>query len=207
SPIDGVVLDRPTSIGTRVAVNDQIMRVADVSAANLVMRAAVDEEDIAKVRPDQTVRLTLYAFPGQIFSGRVDRIYDEADRERRTFEIDVKLADQNDHLSPGMTGELAFIIAAKEKATVVPSQALQQGSICAIREGVLTKLKDATVGLRSVERIEVTAGLAPGDRIAISPVLTMPESQRVRTKYMDPVAAAGLNKPPPMTEAFKAFGK
>jgi len=24
---------------------------------------------------------------------------------------------------------------------------------------------------------------------------------------MDPVAAAGLNKPPPITEAFKAFGK
>ncbi|HTL27655.1 MAG TPA: efflux RND transporter periplasmic adaptor subunit, partial [Tepidisphaeraceae bacterium] len=51
SPIDGVVLDRPTSQGTRVAINDQIMRVADVSPGNLVMRAAVDEEDIGKVRP------------------------------------------------------------------------------------------------------------------------------------------------------------
>src|SRR5207248_2125403 len=98
SPIDGVVLDRPTSIGTRVAVNEQIMRVADVTSANLVMRAAVDEEDVARVRVDQAVRLTLYAFPGQIFSGRVDRIYEEADRERRTFEVDVKLAEQTERL-------------------------------------------------------------------------------------------------------------
>src|SRR5205085_1314678 len=43
SPIDGVVLDRPTSLGTRLAVNDVLMRVADVTPANLVMRAAVDE--------------------------------------------------------------------------------------------------------------------------------------------------------------------
>ena len=36
APIDGVVLDRPTAIGTRVAVNDSIMRIADVTPVNLV---------------------------------------------------------------------------------------------------------------------------------------------------------------------------
>jgi multidrug resistance efflux pump len=42
APIDGVVLDRPIAIGTRMAINDQIMRIADVTPKNLVMRAAVD---------------------------------------------------------------------------------------------------------------------------------------------------------------------
>jgi multidrug resistance efflux pump len=87
SPIGGVVLDRPTSIGTRVAINDVLMRVADVTPANLVMRAAVDEEDIAKVHFDQTVRMTLYAFGTQVFTGKVTKIYDQADPERRTFEV------------------------------------------------------------------------------------------------------------------------
>src|SRR5688500_1775298 len=50
SPVDGVVLDRPLSVGTRVAINDAVMRVADVRPDKLVMRAAVDEEDVTKVR-------------------------------------------------------------------------------------------------------------------------------------------------------------
>src|SRR5690348_5494849 len=58
SPIDGVVLDRPTSLGTRVAINDHLMQVADVRASNLVMRAQVDEEDVIGVKTAQTVRMT-----------------------------------------------------------------------------------------------------------------------------------------------------
>src|SRR3954454_8033493 len=85
APIDGVVLDRPIAVRTRVAVNDAIMRIADVRPENLVMRAAVDEEDVTNVNVGQTVRMTLYAFPGQVLSGTVEKIYDQADAERRTF--------------------------------------------------------------------------------------------------------------------------
>jgi len=154
SPIEGVVLDRPTSIGTRVAINDVFMRVADVKPMNLVMRAAVDEEDIAKVSIGQTVRMTLYAFAGQVFSGKGTKIYDQADAERRTFEVDVKLQQPSDRLSPGMTGELAFITAEKPVATVVPAQAVQGGAIWLVRDGRLVK-SDAKVGIKSIEYFRV----------------------------------------------------
>src|SRR5688500_10793919 len=52
SPVTGVVLDRPTPQGTRLAVNDPVMRVADVSPGKLVMRAQVDEEDVTSVATD-----------------------------------------------------------------------------------------------------------------------------------------------------------
>lgn len=204
SPVDGVVLDRPTSIGTRVAVNDVIMRIADVTPSNLVMRAAVDEEDIARVSVGQSVRMTLYAFPGQVMSGTVSQIYDQADKQRRTFEVDVRLTAANDRLAPGMTGELVFILAEKESANVVPSQALQGGSIYLVRDGRVMK-STASVGLKSVERIEVVDGLRPGDRVIISPVGAAADGQVVRTRFVDPVEAAGLNKPAKIEEAFKAF--
>ncbi|MDB5294946.1 MAG: efflux transporter, family, subunit, partial [Phycisphaerales bacterium] len=51
SPIDGFVLDKPQQLGTKVAVNDLIVTVADTSPGNLVMRAQVDEEDVTKVFP------------------------------------------------------------------------------------------------------------------------------------------------------------
>ena len=37
------------------------------------------------------VRMSLYSFPDEIFSGRVLRIYPKADPERRTFEVDVAM--------------------------------------------------------------------------------------------------------------------
>jgi RND family efflux transporter MFP subunit len=205
SPIDGVVLDRPTSLGTRVAINDPLMRIADVAPANLVMRADVDEEDIANVNEGQTVRMTLYSFPGRVLSGRVTKIYDQADEARRTFEVDVKLDDPSDRLQPGMTGELAFVVATRDRALVIPAQALQDGSVYVVRDNQLEKAQ-VQVGLKSIERIEILSGLAPGATVVITPATAMRIGQVVRSKYMDPVAAAGLNKPPPMVEAFKSFG-
>jgi hypothetical protein len=62
-----------------------------------------------------------------------------------------------------------------------------------------------TPGLRSVERTEIVSGIDVGQRIVISPATTMSPGQMVRTRYIDSATAAGLNKPPPITEAFKAF--
>ncbi len=204
SPIDGVVLNRPTSVGTRLAVNDPLMLVANVAPESLIMRAAVDEEDIAKVRTDQVVRMTLYAFPGRALSGKVTRVYDQADPDRRTFEVDVKMVELETHLQPGMTGELAFVMAEKSRAVVVPSQAVQAGGVYVIGHGKIEK-RSVQVGIRSVERAEIVTGLNAGERIAISPVSDLRDAQRVRTTFIDPLAAAGLNKPPPIQEAFKGF--
>jgi RND family efflux transporter MFP subunit len=197
SPVDGVVLDRPASPGTHLALNDHVMQIADVRPENLVMRAAVDEEDMTNVREGQEVRMTLYSYPDRVFTGRVQRIYDKADPERRTFEVDVALEKPDARMAAGMTGELAFVIAARSNAAVVPAQALQAKKLYTVRDGKLQAVKGAQVGLTSIERVEVLVGLDAGDTVVISPVAALREGQPVRTKSMDPIAAAGLNKPKP----------
>jgi HlyD family secretion protein len=204
SPIDGVVLNRPLSVGTRVAINDVVTIVADVRPEKLVMRAAVDEEDVTKVRVRQVVRMTLYSYEDRTFEGKVVRIYPQADPERRTFEVDVQIIDPDPRLSPGMTGELAFVMDAKERAVVVPSQAVQKGTIYTVDNGRLRKL-NAEIGLRGIERSEVLMGLRPGARIVISTVGDIPDGRRVRTTYTDPATAAGMNKPKEVTDNFKGF--
>src|SRR5688500_742237 len=204
SPVDGVVLDRPLSVGTRVAINDAVMRVADVRPDKLVMRAAVDEEDVTKVRAGQVVRMTLYSYEDRTFEGKVARIYPQADPERRTFEIDVAIVDPDARLAPGMTGELAFIIDSKERAVVVPSQAVQKGAVYAVENGRLKKL-NAEVGLRGIERSEVLSGLKPGERIVISTVGDMRDGQRVRASFTDPVTSAGLIKQKQVYNNYKGY--
>jgi HlyD family secretion protein len=194
SPVDGVVLDWPVPLGTRLAVNDHIMQIADVSPENLVMRAQVDEEDKTKVHDGQTVRMTLYAFPGQVFEGKVHRIFPKADPELRTYEVDIKLNKSNPSFAAGMTGELAFIMAEKPSATVIPSQALQKDAVYVVRDGKVAKV-DPQIGLKSIERVEVVSGLSPDDLVLISPIGSLREGQAVRIEEVDPKVAAALNKP------------
>lgn len=204
SPIDGVVLDRPLTIGTRVAVNDHIMQVANVRPENLVMRAAVDEEDRTQVHEGQPVRISLYSFPNRIFEATVKKVYDKADPDRRTFEVDVRMNEPNPNFAAGMTGELAFIIDQKPVATVIPSQAVQAGNVWVVRDGQLARA-DVKLGLWSVERTEVVSGCEADARVVISPVAEMQPGQHVRTVFVDPVAAANLNKPKETTGGFRGF--
>lgn len=204
SSIDGVVLDRPLAVGTRVAVNDAVMITAQVSPEQLVMRAAVDEEDVTRVSVGQPVRMTLYAYDDRTFEGKVVRIYPQADEARRTFEIDVRIAEPDPRFAPGMTGELAFIIAERQRAIVIPSQAVQKGVVFAVRDGRLKRL-NLELGLRGIERTEVRTGLRPGERVVISALGEMDEDQRVRVTYTDPATAAGYNKPKAINDNFKGF--
>lgn len=210
SPIDGTVLDWPLSNGTRVAINDHILQLADVRPEHLVMRAQVDEEDKNRLRPPgpddpgQTVKMTLYAYPDELLSGTVDKVYDKADPDRRTYEVDVKLDKPDGRLAAGMTGELNFIVAQRDRALIVPTQALQGGTVMVVKGGRLIRPTIVT-GLRSIERTEIRSGLALGDVVVISPTLDLADGQPVRVRWIDPRVAADISKPPDQAEAFKGF--
>ena len=143
--------------------------------------------------------MTLYAYPNEILTGTVDKIYDKADPDRRTYEVDVKFDRPDLRLAAGMTGELNFIVAQRDNATIVPTQAVQGGSLLLVRDGRLER-PDIVIGLKSVERTEILSGVSDGDVVVISPILDLEPGQSVRVHRIDPRIAAGLTrrKPPPM---------
>lgn len=231
APVDGVILDWPVPNRTRLAINDHVMMIADVTPEKLVMRAAVDEEDKNKLHVGQVVRMTLYSFPDDKFIGRVKTIYDKADPQRRTFEVDVDIArattpspkpgqsagsasaqsaapdspvtttQPSTRFAPGMTGELAFVEREKDSADILPRQALQGDWFYVIRNGKVDRVP-ARPGVRNVTRVEVLEGIDPNAVVLISPIGKLQVGQAVRTDFLDPRTAADLNKPPD-TEIFK----
>src|SRR5438874_12777673 len=101
------------------------------------MRAAVDEEEKVYVKEGQIARMTLYAYAGRTFNGKVKKVYDKADADRRTFEVDVEMVEKEPTFSAGMTGALAFVMAEKASAWVIPCQAVQSGVVWTVKNGVL----------------------------------------------------------------------
>ncbi len=203
SPAQGVVLDRPVSPGTRVKINDPLMTVADITPERLVMRAAVDEEDKTRLTQGQRVTMTLYAYPDRVFEGLVQRVYPKADPDRRTFEVDVTVTPADPLFSAGMTGELAFIVQSKDKAAVIPTQAIQGGKVYVVRHGCLEEAP-VTLGLGSIDRTEVIEGLREQDVVVISAVGGVRPGRRVRVKESDPIQASNLSRPP-TGQAFRGF--
>lgn len=193
SPITGSVLDRPATAGTRVQVNNHLMNIADVRPKALVMRAAVDEEDKTRLMQDQQVIMTLYAYPGRPFTGKVKTIYPMADDQRRTFEVDVILDQPDDKLAAGMTGELAFIVERNDSALVIPSQAVRQGKVWTVHNNKLTH-QEVKVGISSVQRSQILSGLKENQLVVVSPSNDFKNNQQVSAHEISPAQAAGVTQ-------------
>jgi multidrug efflux pump subunit AcrA (membrane-fusion protein) len=213
APVEGVILDWPVPNRTRLAVNDHVLLMADVRPDRLVMRAAVDEEDKNKLYVGQPVKMTLYSFAEDRFMGRVKTVYDKADPQRRTFEVDVEIErpggaatsqpatatattkpDRFARFAPGMTGELAFVEQEKASADILPRQALQGDAFYVVRNRKIERVP-AQAGVRNVTRVEVLSGLPADALVLLSPIGKMRPGQGVRTVFVDPRVAADLNKP------------
>jgi multidrug efflux pump subunit AcrA (membrane-fusion protein) len=206
APVDGVILDWPVPTRTRLAINDPILTLADVRPEKLVMRAAVDEEDKNKLFAGQIVKMTFYSFPDDKFLGKVKTIYDKADPQRRTFEVDVEIVrpttmpatttqpNPYTRFAPGMTGELAFVEQQKDRANILPRQALQGESFYIVKNGKIEKVP-AHTGVKNVTRVEVLNGINADALVLLSPIGTFETGQHVRTQFIDPREAADLNKP------------
>lgn len=192
SPIDGVVLERYVERGEVVGVNQALLLIA--AADDKLMKAAVDEEDVAHVRMGQHVLMNLYAFSrdeDRPFEGKVVEVLPTADPTNKTYEVKVAFVEPPAGLRVGMTAELNFLEETREGALVVPSTAVMDGKVYKVTGRNAYEPVDVKMGIRTLEQVEVTAGLAEGDVIVsdakqVAPVrLPEPEKLIVPTRKGD----------------------
>jgi HlyD family secretion protein len=93
SPVDGVVLKRDLREGETVVALSPIplARIGDVS--RLIVRADVDELDVARVRVGQRARITSDAFPGRVVNGEVIRVSQRMGQRNMTRDTPTEKVD------------------------------------------------------------------------------------------------------------------
>jgi HlyD family secretion protein len=178
SPIDGVVLARTVEPGEVVSVNQPLLRVGDVT--DLVLECAVDEADVGRVAVGQKAAVALYAFPQQVFRGRVREVLPEADRAKKAFVVKVVLDEPPPGLRSGMTAEVNVIVDERAGALLVPAEAVDAaGNAWVVNEGRAQR-RAVRVGIRDLARAEVLDGIAEGEEVVVAEGHGLAEGARVR---------------------------
>ncbi len=177
APFDGVVADLKTELGEYITPSPPgvpippALEVIDTDA--IYVSVPMDEVDVGRVRAGLPVRITMDAYPGRSFPGRVTRVAPyvvDVQEQNRTFEIEAEFDDTAfaRTLLPGTSADVEVILDSRDGVLRVPSYALIEGSkVLVVREGRLVAVPVRT-GLRNWEFVEAREGLAKGDAVVVS---------------------------------------
>ena len=129
SPIDGVVISRSVDVGQTVAASLQapvIFQIAN-DLAKMQIDSNVAEADVGAVNVDQDVDFTVDAFPTRTFHGKVVQVRNAPITVQNVVTYDTVIGVNNADLKlkPGMTANVAIIIAHKDNVILIKNAALR----------------------------------------------------------------------------------
>jgi HlyD family secretion protein len=177
APFDAVVAKVSTHVGEWITPSPAGLPMPPaielLDTQSIYARAPIDEVDAGRVKAGLPARITMDAFPGQAFAGRVTRVgayVSEAQQQNRTFDIDVAFDDAAllRTFLPGTSADVEVVLQSRDRVLRVPTSAiLQGGRVLVFRDGLLVA-SPVTVGLSNWEYTEVTGGLRAGDTVVVS---------------------------------------
>jgi Cu(I)/Ag(I) efflux system membrane fusion protein len=168
APIGGIVMEKTALEGLHFGAGDMLYRIVDLSTVWLL--AEVFEQDLAQIHPGQSAKITVQAYPGRVFDGRVAFVYPTVNAQTRTAKVRIEVPNPNLLLKTDMYATVE-IAAPAESATVlvVPDSAvLDTGA----RQTVLVdrgegRFEPRTVklGPRAGGYVAVLEGLRDGEKV------------------------------------------
>ena len=167
APISGIITSRAADLGATVFPGQPVFTLEDESGYQLEL--AIPESAVAKVRPGTPVTITLDAIASTVPT-KIAEVVPSADPASRTFIAKVPLGAKN--LKSGMFGRGTIPVgAAVEKISVPRKSIIERGAISylwVIDSANLAKLRIVKTGRSSGDLVEITSGLAAGERFAVS---------------------------------------
>ncbi|MDO8434853.1 MAG: efflux RND transporter periplasmic adaptor subunit [Candidatus Binatus sp.] len=186
SPINGVVLRKYREVGDTINFGGTIQagggttdiaQLADLS--DLRCEVDINESDISKVVMGAPATVIPDAYPDNPFAGKVVKIYPQADRQKGTVKIEVRILQPDlKIIKPEMSAKVTFLSSAPttkvETAPTVlaPKKAIvtegNSNSVWVIRDGIAHSIP-VTLGREYQEGVEVKQGLNGGEMVIVVP--------------------------------------
>ncbi len=168
TPITGRLAEKFITIGKMLSPGMNIATIVDDSRLKLC--AGVSEEDLASIRPGDTVEISCEAVHGSVITGKVRHIDLKADPATRTFKVEIEFP--NDRTRPLRSGKFVRAVintSSRDRALIIPAGALVESSgsrySAFIVKGSRAFIREIIIGARADSVVEVTSGLTAGDTV------------------------------------------
>lgn len=200
APFSGRLGLRQVAVGDYVSAGQDLVELVDASIIKVQFR--VPERYLAQVKPEQKIRVTLDAYAGESFNGRIYAIAPQLDVRTRSLEIRAIIANDDGRLRPGLFANIELTLSQNPAALMLPEQAIiPQGRQFFVYRVVDAKIDmlPVTLGQRQLGQVEITSGLSINDVVVTAGQLKLRPGSPVTPVFPQPVAHQV-----PATEADKA---
>jgi multidrug efflux pump subunit AcrA (membrane-fusion protein) len=169
SPFDGVLTGKQVFAGMQVSPGMTLYTVADLST--VWVQADVYEQDTGWVKPGDRATITLPAYPGKKFVGRVRYINPFLEKETRTVKVRMEFENPGMELKPEMYANVE-INTASHQGVGVPAQAVIRGGrkdiVIISKGGGLFEPREVKIGSEGDKYFEALNGLEAGEMVVTS---------------------------------------
>jgi macrolide-specific efflux system membrane fusion protein len=168
APINGTIVLKNVEQGETFASADSLVSMSD----RLIVKAQVDETDIAQIKVKQSAEIILDAYADQKTPAIVDKIAFDATTVSNvtTYIVDVLPKKVPEFMRSGMTANVTFMISSKENVLLVPSDALKMKngkSIVMVRFDGDDLEREVEVGETNGKQVEIISGLKEGEVVLL----------------------------------------
>ena len=205
SPMSGYIVERNALPNMYVQPDTRLFTITDLS--KVWIYAAVFQNEIGKVRPGNPATVTVDAYPGVNFDGRVDFIQPQIDPMTRTAKVRCEFNNPKGQLLPGMFAHVALDLPMGEQTVIPDTAVLRTGThnVAFIDrgDGYLTPA-EIELGPHVGDEFIVLKGLAPGQQIVSSANFLIDSESQLQAAagaFVPPPPGVGANAAGPATEA------
>lgn len=169
APITGRVAKRHIYAGILVKPGMPIVDLQDLSRVRVQVKVAEPDAPFVRVGTEATVRFPALPPDKQERRARVTTIFPQLDPVSRTATVEILLDNPGELIKPDMYAVVDLILERKEKALVIPRQAVLDGPdgkpIVYVTDAVSAMSRPVKLGIAEGERVEVVEGVKEGEMV------------------------------------------
>jgi len=191
SPVSGYITDKKALPNMYVQPETMLYTVADLS--DVWVLAQVFQSDAGKIKPGNPAEITVDAYPGRVFNGRVDYLLPQLDMNTRTLPVRLVFPNPGLKLRPGMYVNIRAKLPMGRQLVVPASAAFHSGTknLLFVYQGEGSiEPREVEFGPQVGDQIVVAKGLKPNEQIVTSANFLIDSEAQLQ-------AAAGAFVPPP----------
>jgi membrane fusion protein, copper/silver efflux system len=181
SPVRGYVVQKNALAGLYIQPGTRLFDIADLSRVWLLVE--LFERDAGRIQAGQPATLSLTAYPGESFSGKVELVYPTLDPGTRTQRARIAFRNPKLRLRPGMFGNVR-IEQARSTGLLVPSEAVvdtgEQQYVFVQESAGRFRPRGVLLGQRFEGLVQVMAGLREGETVVTTGNFLLDSESRLR---------------------------